>query len=379
MFLQLWGVVSISKVKFGFYLVEPVGLEDALKYGVEAEKWGFDVVAACENLFWWTPGQSSVWDNFTVLNAVMNRTRKIKIMTDVIDPVKRHPAVVAHMLATMDNIGKGRIQGVGIGAGEIANFGPLLDLNGPRKPAEMIIRLREFVTVMRGVWNSTQMNPFSFDGNYFKVKDAFLSLKPFTKPHPPIYLAALGPKMRKLAGEIANGWIPLTHAAEVYKKDVEEIANSAKSAGRDPNAIDTGLTIYTSVLKDSDRAKKMGVVRGRLDLAARPALLKDLGYESLAEELKILNWATRDGPVTENVSRAKDSHDRAINEIPEEATRKVNICGNPDEAIEKIEGFMEAGARLFILWPPYEEKDALQETIRNYRNKILPYFGKKRK
>jgi len=355
-----------------------VGLQDALTYGVQAEKWGFDVVAACENLFWWTPGQSPVWDNFMVLNAIMNRTKKIKIMTDVIDPVKRHPAVVAHMVGTLDNIGKGRIQGVGIGAGEVANYGPILDLNGPRKPSEMLSRLREFIAVMKGVWGSTEDHPFNFNGEYFRLKDAFLSLKPSTKPGVPIYVGALGPKMRKLVGEFADGWIPLTHAPEIYKKDVTEIMEAARITGRDPAAIDMGLTIYTSVLKDSERARKMGIARGRLDLAARPALLSDLGYQRLAEELKILNWATRGGPVTENVSRVKESHDRAINEIPEELTRRVNICGDPDEAIDRIEEFIKAGAKLFVLWPPYEEKAALLETIKNYKNKILPYFRKRR-
>ena len=113
-----------SKAPIRFLLVEPVGLEDALEFGTKAEQNGYDAVAACENLFWWTPGQSPVWDNFVVLNSILHRTKKIKVMTDVVDPVKRHPAVVAHTVATIDNIFKGRI-GLGIGAGEVANLGHL--------------------------------------------------------------------------------------------------------------------------------------------------------------------------------------------------------------------------------------------------------------
>ncbi|RLI72907.1 hypothetical protein DRO97_08490, partial [Archaeoglobales archaeon] len=136
--------------RFAFYLVEPVRLTDALEYGVKAEEYGFDVVAACENLFWWTPGHSPVWDNFIVLTTILSRTKKIKAMTDVVDPVKRHPAVVAHMASTLDNITKGRIA-VGIGAGEIANFGPLVDLVGS-KPKPSARRVKEFIDVMYGVW-----------------------------------------------------------------------------------------------------------------------------------------------------------------------------------------------------------------------------------
>ena len=368
-------MVSISKVRFGFYLVEPVGLEDALRYGVEAEKWGFDVVAACENLFWWTPGQSSVWDNFTVLNAIMNRTKKIGFLTAVIDTVKRHPAVVAHMVSTMDNIGKGRIS-IGIGAGEVANYGPLLDMNPPKKPSEMLTRIREFITVTRGIWNSTLDRPFNFNGTCFHVENAYLSLKPLTKPHPPLYVAGLGPRMRKLVGEMANGWIPLTYPPEIYEKNLTEIKQYALQSGRNAEAIDGGLIAYTAVLSNGDKARKIASERGRLDVAARPALLRGMGYTRLAEQLEDQAWALREGPLTEGLSTKKETHEHAIRDIPEELATRVNVSGTPDDAIKQIEDYIKSGVRLLVLWPPYEDKDVLEETIRNYRKKILPYFKK---
>jgi 5,10-methylenetetrahydromethanopterin reductase/phthiodiolone/phenolphthiodiolone dimycocerosates ketoreductase len=264
---------------------------------------------------------------------------------------------------------------VGIGAGEVGNYGPLLDLNGPKDPGEMFTRIREFMQVMHGVWDSTVEKPFNFNGVHFHVEDAFLSLKPFTKPRPPLYLAALGPRMRQLVGEFADGWCPLTYSPETYEKDWSQIQEYARRAGRNPDTIDSALIAYTTVLGDGERARKMASERGRIDLAARPALLAGLGYQKLAKEFRDLAWSLRKGPATEEISREKESHDQAMNEIPEELTTKVNICGTPDEAIAQIEDYRKAGVRLLILWPPYEQNDALQETIKNYRDKILPYFA----
>ncbi len=76
----------VESVRFGLYLVEPVALGDALELGTRAEEWGFDLVASCENLFWWDPGQAPVWDCFTVLTALAERTRGLPLMTNVIAP-----------------------------------------------------------------------------------------------------------------------------------------------------------------------------------------------------------------------------------------------------------------------------------------------------
>jgi alkanesulfonate monooxygenase SsuD/methylene tetrahydromethanopterin reductase-like flavin-dependent oxidoreductase (luciferase family) len=353
--------------RFAFYLVEPVGLEDALEFGSKAEQNGYDVVAACENLFWWTPGQSPVWDNFVVLNSILQRTKKIKVMTDVVDPIKRHPAIIAHTVATIDNISKGRIA-LGIGAGEVANFGPILDL---AKPPSLSM-IKEFIQVILGLWNSTVEKPLNFDGKFYRMKDAYLSMKPSTKPNPPIYIGAMGPKMRKLVGEVGDGWVPITYTPESYKKDLAGIQEAARLAGRNPSAIDSALTIYTITLKDRKRAEKIAAERGRLELVARPELLPDLGHADLADYN--LTWAKRSGPLVQS-EREKE----LMKAIPENEATRVTISGTPDDAIERIEEFVDAGVQLFVLWQPYENRKDLIETVKTYKTKILPYFVKKQR
>jgi alkanesulfonate monooxygenase SsuD/methylene tetrahydromethanopterin reductase-like flavin-dependent oxidoreductase (luciferase family) len=358
---------KFSMPRFAFYLVEPVGLEDALEFGTKAEENGYDAVAACENLFWWSPGQSPVWDNFVVLNTILQRTKRIKILTDVIDPVKRHPAVVAQTVATIDSISKNRIA-LGIGAGEVANFGPMIDL---AKPPSLSM-IKEFIQVIRGLWGSTVEKPLTFEGKFYQLKDAYLSTKPYTKPNPPIYIGAMGPKMRKLVGELGDGWVPLTYTPESYQKDLEGIQEVARSCGRDPNAIDHALTVYTITLRDRRRAEKIATERGRLELVARPELLPALGYGDLADYS--LTWAKRSGPLVQS-----EREKQLMKAIPESEATRVTISGTPDDAIERIEEFVDAGVQLFILWQPYENRKDLVETIKNYKTKVLPYFARKRR
>ena len=355
---------AIAEVRFGLCLGEPIGLQDALELGAEAEKCGFDVVSVAENLFWWEPGFAPSWDNFIALTTLANRTSRIKLMTTVIGPIKRHPVMIAHMAATLDQVSSGRLM-LGIGAGEIANFAPLVDLAGT-PPYRLFTRTKEFMAVLHGIWASTTESPFSFEGRYLHVEKAYLSLKPATKPHPPIYLAALGPKMRQFTGQVANGWYPIGHTPETYTKHWQVVKASAESAGRNPNEIDRALGIYTAVLKDGEKAKEIASILGRDELSCRPDLLRELGYSELAlDHLAVDQRATP-------FEAGKVVSER----IPRVLGERVTICGTPKEAIQQLEEFIQAGVRMFIFMPIYADSHVFRETIEHYRNTILPHFAK---
>lgn len=353
----------IHKIRFALALCEPVGLHDALEIGSRAEEWGFDAVAVSECLFWYEPAFAPVWDNFTVLTTLANRTNNIGLMTAVIDPVKRHPAIIAHMVATLDQISPNRFL-LGIGPGEIANFGPIIDLAGT-PPYRLLTRTKEFINVLQGTWASTPETPFSFAGDFFHVEKAYLSLKPATKPHPPIYIGAMGSKMRQLTGEMANGWLPVTYTPETFANDWQMISKSAEKVGRNPAEIDRGLLIYTTVLDDGEKAKAHGSLFGRDLLIERPDILQQLGYATLADDRLSL---------VKKVSPSAGAD--LAQQIPQSLVEQVIISGTPQQAIQQIERFIQAGVRLFAIWLPFDDEKMLRETIRHYRDTILPYFCK---
>jgi len=91
---------------------------------------------------------------------------------------------------------------------------------------------------------------------------------------------------------------------------------------------------------------------------------KALGYEDLSKEA-LQTWET--GFTKEQVERIASLAEK----IPMDAVKEVSVAGTADEAIEQIEKFMSAGVDLLIALPMV---DKFEETIKEYRRKIIPYF-----
>jgi len=348
-------------LRLGCQVVTYGNVNRTIKYSMLTEKCGFDVVSFPDHLFHPVHGRflrEPAWDVFTILGAIGVRTSRVRLLMTT-DSVRRHPAVIAHEIATLDQITNGRII-LGIGAGELFTFAPIKDIIWD-KP---FTRFKEAISVIKGLWASTREDPFTFKGEYFKLEDAFLGLKPIQKPHPPIYIAGYGPKMRRLVGKIGDGWVLWMSSPRVLKNELKEVEEAARKYGRSLDDIDVAVIVQTAVLEDSDEAWKIVSSRVRLSLPMRAELLKALGYEDLAKEA-LQTWET--GFTKEQVERIASLAEK----IPMDAVKEVSVAGAADEAIEQIERFKDAGVNLLIALPMV---DKFEETIKEYRRKIIPYF-----
>ena len=132
-------------IKFGQLLPIPAAPVDSLiKIGVRSEKMGFDSVWAADHLLMIPTG--IVPDAWIVLTSIAMQTEKVQLGTCVSDPHRRHPAVFAQMVATVDQISGGRVI-VGLGPGEAMNveqFGIPWE-----KP---VSRMVEFTNIVRELW-----------------------------------------------------------------------------------------------------------------------------------------------------------------------------------------------------------------------------------
>lgn len=129
------------------------------------------------------------------------------------------------------------------------------------------------------------------------------------------------------------------------------------------------VMLMTAVLGDGDEAWRRVSARVKAALALRPGLLRSMGYGRLADESLNL-WRCR---FTEEENRRLLE---LAERIPEEAVREVSVAGTPEEAIGHVERFVEAGATLILLIPIAA---VFEETLRNYSEKIIPYFREGRK
>jgi alkanesulfonate monooxygenase SsuD/methylene tetrahydromethanopterin reductase-like flavin-dependent oxidoreductase (luciferase family) len=173
----------------------------------------------------------------------------------------------------------------------------------------------ESIKILKKLWTEPTVN---YDGQFYKLKNYSLPLKPVQKPHPPIWIAAYGPRMLKIAATLGDGWIGMV-GFEKYKEQLTTIKRIAKEEGRDPEEITPAILEFTSIAKDRETAFK---------------------YATTVED-----YVTK-------------------------------ISGNPDDHIQEIEKLVKSGARYFILAIVAPNEKAFLESLELYANRIIPYFEK---
>lgn len=185
------------------------------------------------------------FDPFVVIGALGARTRRIRFGVSVTDPIRLHPASIARAALTLQHTTKGRFI-LGIGAGERENTEPYgMPLH---KPAS---RLEEALKVIRLLWSAR--GAVDFEGEFFHLQGAALSLRPYLKRPPPIWVAAMGPRMLEITGRYGDGWLPHTLSPPRYKEALSRVRGAASIAGRDPDTITPGVVV-TGLVESSHEA-----------------------------------------------------------------------------------------------------------------------------
>ena len=157
----------------------------------------------------------------SIMAACAVVTENVKLISAVTEPIRRHPILLAQTFLTLDHISGGRAI-LGIGAGEIENIEPY-----GLKYSGQVGKLREALDIIKKVWSTQE--PFSYDGKFWKLKDAVMSLRPSVQDSPPpIWIAALGPKMLEIAAQYGDGWIPTILSPADYAERLNEIQNHRK-------------------------------------------------------------------------------------------------------------------------------------------------------
>ena len=179
------------------------------------------------------PYQHHFFDTWSLIPTLLAETERISFFTDVASLPLRPPAVMAKAAASLDVLSGGRFE-LGLGGGAqpelIANFG------GPqRTPGETVEAIDEAIDVIRLLWSEERS--VSFEGKHYRLNDA----RPGPRPAHPIsiWLGAFKPRMIRLVGRKADGWLPslgvLTR--DELRAGNQQIDGAADRAGRDPRAI----------------------------------------------------------------------------------------------------------------------------------------------
>jgi 5,10-methylenetetrahydromethanopterin reductase len=195
-----------------------------------AEDLGFDSV-------WIADVHLSMKNCFIALALCARETRSIGLGTGVLNPITRHPAVLANSMSGIQELSHGRaLLGIGGGYSSVYPLG--------LKPAA-IDQLRESIRLMRALMAGES---YAYGGQEVSMTVGQTGV--------PIYLAANQPRMLRLAGEVADGVILMGGAnVEFTRWQIEQVAQGAREAGRDPSTIPLDLWFSMSVSDDAEQAR----------------------------------------------------------------------------------------------------------------------------
>jgi alkanesulfonate monooxygenase SsuD/methylene tetrahydromethanopterin reductase-like flavin-dependent oxidoreductase (luciferase family) len=174
-----------------------------------------------------------------------------KLGTAVIGPWARSPVVTALSCASLQEVTEGRMV-LGLGT-QAKNYVQSWHGRTYQKP---LLAMREYIDITKGLWSGEE---YSFQGEIFSVKDFVLTYPPAVKI--PIYMAAIGPKMLELAGEIADGVIGCFWSLE-YTRDIAipNIRKGLLKSGRDLQDFHIALSMSTLVTTDDSA---LGLQKGQ--------------------------------------------------------------------------------------------------------------------
>jgi F420-dependent oxidoreductase-like protein len=263
---------------------------------------------------------------WTTMAALAANTSTIRFGQLVLCNPFRQPSLLAKMGATLDAISGGRLTlGLGTGwhEGEFRAYGYPYE-----GAAARVNRLDEAAQIIKKMW--TEEAP-SFEGRYYRIEEACCSPKPVQRPHPPLMLAGGGEQLtlRTVArhADISNfaAWMgspsDFMHKAEVLRRHCER-------AGRGFDEIQLSWANYTLISEDRGSAE-MSLDQYTRKMQAR--------YGSVAGD------------------------------------RRPPLCGTPDDIIEQIQVYIDAGVTIFI---HRFMGDCFREEARLFAEEVIPSFSR---
>jgi F420-dependent oxidoreductase-like protein len=271
-------------------------------------------------------GESWGEDAFTPLAQLAVVTSRIRIGTSIVPVFARSPANLAMTALTLDRMSEGRFF-LGLGtSGRLV----IEDFHGEpfRKP---LTRMREYVDVIRKACRGESLD---HDGEFFHTKRFRIRVPPY-RPDLPILIAALSPPSLRLAGELADGWLPIFLAPARMKAAVAELEAGARAAGR--SLRDLWISPQVSIYVTDDVA----AARDR----ERPHLAFYIGgmgvfYHQYMHRIGF-------GAEADRVQQAFQARDRAgaARLVTDEMVDAVTILGSPRQCRDQMQAFFDAGVQ----------------------------------
>ena len=283
------------------------------------------------------------WENIPAPDIFIGRalgvTEQMTLGTGVVLLHYHNPVMVAHRIAMLDHLAKGRFS-FGIGAAgtpeESGVFGIGEGTGSPRD------RMIESIDLILKLW--TEDEPFEYTGKYFNStvyepipdRQLWLHMKPYQKPHPPIAVAGTNPRSPTLALAGERGWWPMSSGLgfrEKLRSHWEAVEEGAARSGKTPSRRDWRIAREIHVADSSEQARE-------------EALNGPLGNSF------VNYWMYLVGNGPNGTGTFKVDPDMPDEELtPEYMMKNFWIVGDPDECIQQIRDLYDAVGGFGVLLP----------------------------
>jgi alkanesulfonate monooxygenase SsuD/methylene tetrahydromethanopterin reductase-like flavin-dependent oxidoreductase (luciferase family) len=254
----------------------------------------------------------------------------------------RNPALTAKMVATLDVVSGGRFllfYDYGWRRAEFDAYGFAFGASDEERAA----RMEEGLTIIKGMLTEER---FTFEGRFYRVKEALCAPKPVSKPLPPVWMGETNnPVMVRAIAKHADVFNSMPASVEGFRKKLDVVGEACSAVGRDFGSL--GLSLETQILV-CQRDSEIDACFERME-KLRPAERSD---EDILAQMKATN------PALESYGSRKD-------------LEKEFLIGTPDVIVDRMKEYEALGVDHFMLW--FMDFPSLQG-IRLFSEEVMPKF-----
>lgn len=309
-----------------------------------AEMVGFDQFWVSDDLFFRSAP--------VILTAAALGTTRIELGTCILNPYTIHPAEIAMIAATLDEVSGGRFNlGFSSGASDFLNW---VGIEAAQPRTAVVESVSAINDLMQGARVPVQ-------GDFLRwTNEAYLRFSPLRRV--PIYLGAMSPRMLGEIGRIADGGLPLLFPPEHYQNVMPIIREGAANAGRTLDTVDIAACIWASIADDRQ--------------AAEAALAEKVAYYGHAMSEMILGQlglVHSDFDAIQHAIMVENDLAKAKSMVTPQMLR-IGVAGDAHDLIERLEGLAAMGVQHISFGPPLGPD--LFAAVNTIGKQVIPHFRK---
>jgi alkanesulfonate monooxygenase SsuD/methylene tetrahydromethanopterin reductase-like flavin-dependent oxidoreductase (luciferase family) len=291
----------------------------AIQTAIKADALGYDSIWVADHLM--LGRDQAIMEGWTTLAAIAGATHHAKLGIIHQAHFFRHPAVAAKMIATLDQISGGRFiyfADTGTRAGEHHAYG----LNYPDTMEARMPDFLEGLELTLKLWQTSEANPLTFEGQYYHVNDAVCTPPPVTQPHPPVWFGEAHPLTFDACARLGQGWNSVPVGLAEMQNRVIALREACGRVGRSFDELEISYETQILIAPDRDTVREK--------LSAMLALTPPGGE------------TPQDADFRAFMSGMSDAYPHYLTD--------AWLVGTPEEIKTQLQNYIQIGATHFMLW-----------------------------